>query len=407
MALIKCFTDSHIENMAACLQLCPRELILIGNTERMEQHANRYRQVLQRRNQHTEIMLCNIQARNLMGIYAAVKDILCRDANCIIDLTGGDELVVMAVGAVMAGLDAAQREHLQVVRYDFSKNCLVDCIHDHAPLPGCNSGLTVEDLIFLQGGIIHPASQQPLQGFSSHQLDPLWDMVSTAPKKWNRAISVLVEFESRADSRSQVFLPLSFLRGSIHNFEEKESLIRSLLDEFHQRGIIDNRSNAFSLEYTYTSDLYRYCTQKAGNALEVKTLLEARSLYEDGAPYFRDCQMGVNLDWDGVVHDPILRIPETRNEIDVVLTRGLNALFISCKNGAVGEEELYKLHTVATYFGGRHAKKMLIATDLDQKSAAANRALIQRAWDMDILLVTDAAELAKAEWKQIFLNAMA
>jgi hypothetical protein len=86
--------------------------------------------------------------------------------------------------------------------------------------------------------------------------------------------------------------------------------------------------------------------------------------------------------------------------------RGMTPLFISCKNGNVSEEELYKLNTVAERFGGPYAKKMLIATDLDRKGSSANRAFIQRAWDMDIFLVTDAAELTREEWRQVFKKAM-
>ena len=116
--------------------------------------------------------------------------------------------------------------------------------------------------------------------------------------------------------------------------------------------------------------------------------------------------MGVSIDWDGVLQHPAQQLPDTRNEIDVVLIHGTTPLFISCKNGSIGEEELYKLHTVATRFGGPHAKKMLIATELNKKSAAANRAFTQRAWDMDIFLVPDAAELSADEWRDIFLQAI-
>jgi hypothetical protein len=217
---------------------------------------------------------------------------------------------------------------------------------------------------------------------------------------------LLGEFESRSDSKTQVFLPLQHLRHSISNFETKENIVRQLLGKLHQKGIIDDQSSHYALEYTYNSPMLRYCTLKAGNVLEVKTLLEGRAVTENDTPYFHDCQMSVSIDWDGVVHDPMDRTPETRNEIDVVLMHGTTPLFISCKNGNIGEEELYKLHTVADRFGGPYAKKMLIATDLDQKSPSANRAFIQRAWDMDIVLVTDAAELSREEWRQIFPKAM-
>ena len=115
--------------------------------------------------------------------------------------------------------------------------------------------------------------------------------------------------------------------------------------------------------------------------------------------------MSVSIDWDGVISSKDKHKPETRNEIDVVLMHGMTPLFISCKNGNIGEE-LYKLHTVAERFGGPYGKKMLIATDLGQKSPASTRAFIQRARDMNILLVTDAAQLEACEWTNIFRSAM-
>ena len=217
---------------------------------------------------------------------------------------------------------------------------------------------------------------------------------------------VLNEFERRDNFGETISLDLEKLQGDISHFSEKEEQVRTLLDKLHRRGIIDDRSSRNRLEYAYRSPLLRYCTLKAGNALEVKTLLEARAMQENGRPFFGDSRMSVRIDWDGDFPAPAERIPETRNEIDVLLMHGNTPLFISCKNGSIGEEELYKLSTVADRFAGKHAKKMLIATDLNQKNASANRAFIQRAWDMDVFLVTDAAELTRDEWRQIFIQAI-
>ena len=51
------------------------------------------------------------------------------------------------------------------------------------------------------------------------------------------------------------------------------------------------------------------------------------------------------------------------------------------------------------------AKKMLIATHLQKKNDASTNAFIQRAKDMDIQLVTDAALLTKEEWRAVFASA--
>ena len=100
------------------------------------------------------------------------------------------------------------------------------------------------------------------------------------------------------------------------------------------------------------------------------------------------------------------KIPDTRNEIDVVLMHGVVPLFVSCKNGNIEEEELYKLHTVAERFGGPLARKMLIATELDRKSESADRAFVQRAWDMNVYLVKNAGNMSDGEWRKVFTDAV-
>ena len=74
--------------------------------------------------------------------------------------------------------------------------------------------------------------------------------------------------------------------------------------------------------------------------------------------------------------------------------------------GDVEEVELYKLNTVAERFGSRFAKKMLIATDLKWKGETFLQAYRQRANDMGIHLVTNAAELTARQWREIFREAM-
>lgn len=406
MTLIECFTSSHIDNIAACLCLQPDKMVLVGDGAQMSAAAKRYQKVLQKRGIATEVTMRDVQHMDVRDIYAVLKKDVLEAKECIIDLTGGDERIIMAVGAVVTMLPAQERQKIRVQQFDHETGIVRDCLHDNRKVPTNAVDLTVKELIELHGGSVHPNAYQPPKDCTPRDLAGLWKIVSEEPKDWNREIMLLGEFESRADSKTQVFLWLEHLRDNISNFEMKETVVRELLDKLHQQGVIEDHSSRSALEYTYTSPMLRYCTQKAGNILEMKTLLEGRAVLENGAPYFRDCRTSVSIDWDGVVHDPMERVPETRNEIDVILMHGSTPLFISCKNGNVDEEELYKLHTVAERFGGAYAKKMLIVTDLDGKTPSAKRALIQRAWDMDIFLVTDAAELSSDEWRRIFKKAM-
>ena len=406
MTLIECFTESHIDNVAACLRLQPERMVLVGNAEAMAEPIRRYEKLFRQRKQNTRIQPWDIAGMDLRQLRVSLDALVREQESCVIDLTGGDELVIMAFGAALAQMEDILRQKIRVEKFDRETGTIFNCVDDRCVVCDKKVRLTVEELIMLHGGALHKEAYQPPKNATPRDIRGLWQVVREAPKGWNKAVQTLNEFESRADSRQQVFLPLQVLRGGIGDFDKKEMAVRELLDKMQRRGVIRDESSRDALEYTYTSPLLSYCTSKAGNVLEVKTLLEGRDVQEDGQPFFEDGRMGVSIDWDGVIHNPSERIPETRNEVDVIFMHGVTPLFVSCKNGSVSEEELYKLHTVAQRFGGVYARKLLIATDMDQGNVSSNRAFIQRAWDMDIFLVTDAADLTPEEWKAVFKQAV-
>lgn len=404
MTLIECFTKAHIDNLAACLSLRPEKMILLGDSAETAPHIKRYRQILKERRQNTVIVPCHVDETDLRAIGQTVHGLLTGLDDCVIDLTGGDELVIMAVGAVIAALSREEREKIRVQKMD-PGDCLVhDCVR-----PGqvyrCNSAeLSVAELLQLNGGKLLYPDYRPPADARPGDLDGIWRVITRDPGGWNRAITYLTEFEKRDGFRSHIRLQVQTLRREISGFEEKYSLVRALLEQL-DGPVIQSQCTDRVLEYRYNSPLMRYCTLKAGNTLELKTLLTGRTVLENGAPFFRDSQMGAVVDWDGVLHYPAGSVPETRNEIDVVLMRGTVPLFISCKNGEIGEAELYKLQTVASRFGGEQARKLLIATRLDENSRT-NRSIMQRAWDMNIRLVPDAADMTDAEWRDTLKSAM-
>ena len=406
MTLIECFDTSIAKNIAGCLHLRPEKVVFIGQNPKMQTHVTRYRQFFAGRGIPIKVESRLVESVCVDGVAAALGEVIRREQNCVIDVTGGDERTLIAVGMVMASLTEEQRQRVKLQKFNAATGAVQDCFSSQVLAKGYPVNLTVKELIALHGGILHPASDQPEAHYTPRDIAPLWRLVSRDPRGWNRRLSALGVFESRADSKTQVFLPLSQISGSISDYENQLSLVTEVLDQFRENGIIWDHSRQNVLEYGYSTLLNRYCTLKAGNALEVKVLLEARSLEVDGKPFFHDCQTGVHIDWDGVIQEDHFQVPETRNEVDVVLTRGLTPLFISCKNGDVKEEELYKLQTVATRFGGPSARKMLIATHLQKQKPASTRAFVQRAADMGIYLVTDAASLTKAQWQEVFREAM-
>jgi hypothetical protein len=147
------------------------------------------------------------------------------------------------------------------------------------------------------------------------------------------------------------------------------------------------------------------CLTKAGQALEMKVFVAAKqAMDKDDIPVYNDALNGVLIDWDGEFHDEETEeIYDTENEIDVLLMHDVIPVFVSCKNGYVTSDELYKLNSVAERFGGQYAKKVLVATSIDAMGVAGEY-LRQRAKDMEIRLIENVQELDDEELTRVIKN---
>ena len=406
MTLIECFDLECVYNVLGSLGLQPEKAVFLGDGEAMEGMLSRLRRLLQSRGIKTALMPYHVRMDRIDDITMVLRNILRREDDYVIDITGGSEELLLAVGLVLGEMDKDRRSRIEVQKFDPVTGNAMDADGNGKVVSGSRASLTVAEVISLHGGVVHPASHQPGQHYRPSDVLPLWNAMCADRKEWNKAVMALNEFEARCDSDHEIYLRLEELHGSVNQFRAKEDRMWWLLEKLSHCGVIEDRSTGEVFRYRYLDPLLRSCAQKAGNLLEIMVLLQARDCKMDGKPFFHDCRMSVSIDWDGVVHQPVQQISDTCNEIDVIATRGQVSLFISCKNGEIGEEELYKLNTVAGRFGGKYARKMLVATDLERKSPSSIRAFLQRAKDMNIHVVQDAAELTKEGWQQIFIDAM-
>ena len=150
---------------------------------------------------------------------------------------------------------------------------------------------------------------------------------------------------------------------------------------------------------TFKNEQIKRCLIKAGQILEMKVYQEALIVKKpDGEYVYNDVLNGVYIDWDGEFHTEKEGY-DTENEIDVMMMHGMIPVFVSCKNGRVEIAELYKLNTVANRFGGKYAKKILVASSLEKDSDYANY-LRQRAKDMQIRIVEDIVDMSDDELRE-------
>jgi hypothetical protein len=174
-------------------------------------------------------------------------------------------------------------------------------------------------------------------------------------------------------------------RLATRSVEEKD--IDSLLHYLNKHGLVSGYVESSQiLSFSFKNQQVKKCLTSAGLILEMMVLVSAKTVcHKDRTPYYDDCMNGVSIDWDGTFHQRDDAQKDTENEIDAVLMKGLIPLFVSCKNGQVKEDELYKLDAVANRFGGKFVKKVILITYWGKKSPNPTH-FRQRAKDMRINL---------------------
>jgi hypothetical protein len=78
-------------------------------------------------------------------------------------------------------------------------------------------------------------------------------------------------------------------------------------------------------------------------------------------------------------------------------------VFISCKNGEVEVEELYKLSAVANRFGGKCAKKVIVAPSIEEMGNEAV-GIIERANEMGIRIIKKLDGLSESQFNDVIKN---
>ncbi len=391
MTIIESFEKNPIDNIIGALESRADKIIFLGSSAQMERPISVYKKLLRAKDIDAQVIIKEIRKNDLDHILEVLTEIVEQESDCIFDVTGGEDLVLLGFGIIYERYKNTKEIHLQ--RFDVRKE---------------DYPLDVKELISLYGGIVIPEDPQPTVHNAMEEVDKLWNLARTNSSKWNRSHSYFKELERKGErSHDELDLYLNFteVKSNIDKYEAKFDDMVCFLQDLEKVNLILNlKVGADTIAYKYKNPFIKRCLEKAGDALEMKSYFEALSLTEHGKPYFNDCYVSVNIDWDGIIHSLEDHWKDTTNEIDLMLMRGVTPIFISCKNGKIGEEELYKLHTVATRFGGKYAKKVLIATRLERESPSAKKSYMQRAKDMGIMLVPYAGQMSKEAWKDMFLS---
>lgn len=402
MTIIEFIDKNQIDNLCSTLLFRPDETILVGADEGFLNNLSaRYTSVLRRNRIQTEVSVCAINPERLSDIIEKLELILGTESECVFDLTGGGELYLAAVGVLFGKYG----DKVQMHRYNLGSQKLIDCDTEGNSRTMSPPALKLTDMIEIYGGIIANTEEQGAEvwNLTDDFLDDIrrmWVICSRDSYKWNRMIARLDEIYAKFGTGP---LRTSFSREQM---KLAQLLTRTSQNEF--LNFIVQLQNAGLLRFTgLANDTYRIVFSNeqvkrvlttAGQILELKINQVLREIRDENPLLLiRDIHTGVLLDWDGRVTSG-----DINNEIDVMCLQGLIPWFISCKNGKIMVDELYKLNTVATRFGGRYAKKVLVVSNM-VNNGISRQSLKDRAAELGITLIDNIDVMSDAAIKQKLL----
>jgi len=399
MTYIEFFDKNAAENICACLANPPERVILVGGSPNViKRHIERYQALFngEERNCNVEFLYRSVNQYQLDKIVETLSKIVEEYDDCVFGLTGGGELYLVAMGIVK---ERYKHKNIQMHRFNLRNNTIYDCDQDGKTVfEGKLPKLTVAENIRIYGGDVVTSEiksdatyKWDMNDEFKQDIRDMWEICRKKPGSWNSQINGFAALASVGDE-SLDKLSYSATRKQLDIYYEKHDMqsvykqwiIAALLE----KGLLTEYGEKNGRQYIgFKNEQVKRCLVKAGQVLEMKmflSALEARD--ENGELIYNDVVNGVYIDWDGKIHSDG-KTQDTDNEIDILMMHGIVPVFVSCKNGKIETEELYKLNSVAERFGGGYAKKVLVAASLGHSKS--NEALRQRARDMGIRVIEE------------------
>lgn len=406
MTVVEFFDKNAIENMLSALCCQPERILFVGhNRTQIAKHLDHYREVLQGRGLKVELLPPkSINRNNLLQAVEALSALVEQYGPCDFNLDGGEELYLVAVGMVAQKYPDKVRLH----RFNIRNNTITDCDADGKDHLLAPIALNVRENVRIYGGRVvgyqeHKDGTYPWDFHEVFRRDvaKLWEICCRYRTNWNGCVNTLawaMKVMPQEDSRS-VLCKRSVVEPEMVRENDRYRINLPILYALEQEKLISwLRVEGDEIEFVCKSEQVKMALSKAGQVLELMATMAALdAAEEDGTPTYHDVRCGVYIDWDGEVAAE--GQVDVSNEIDVMLMKGAVPVFVSCKNGYLDPDELYKLETVAQRFGGKYARKVLIAPQLDHMGDKG-KYIRMRAEDMEIRVVEDFEEMSYEDMKR-------
>ena len=349
--LIELYDERAIENVLAAdmfrpqriIYLCPTEVA--QNRERQEQIGDFFRY----RGWNPELIFVEASQYKVDRILRQLLMISEKFPDCALDVTGGSDAELFAAGLFAAKVD------VRVFTYSRRQNRFYNISGaDFADNLPCNISYSVKDFFLMAGGTLLPGRVDNgiLRGYLD-DIAPFFDCFLQYRRDWTNIITYM----QRVSPAEYGQIPPMDVQGNYTVKGERGGRIcakEDALQAFERIGFIRDLDivSGDKVSFRFRDVNTRAWLRDVGSVLELyvyKACLDAG--------IFNDIISSAVVRWDEVLgHGSVI------NEIDVMATRGVVPLFISCKVSDIKTEALNELAILRDRFGGKGAKAAIVST---------------------------------------------
>ena len=349
--LIELYDERAIENVLAADMFRPQRIVYLCPTEvaQNREHQNKIGDFFRHRGWNPELIFVEASQYKVDRILRQLLAISEKYPDCAMDVTGGSDAELFA-----AGLFAA-KANVRVFTYSRKKNRFYNIsgadFSDNLP---CDILYSVKDFFLMAGGTLLPGRVD--NGILKEYLDdidPFFDCFLRHRRDWNKIITYM----QRVSPAEYGQIPSMNVQGNYTVNGERGGRISAkedALEDFQRIGFIHNLDivSGEKVSFRFRDVNTRAWLRDVGSVLELyvyKACLDAG--------IFNDIISSAVVRWDEVLgHASVI------NEIDVMATRGVVPLFISCKVSDIKTEALNELAILRDRFGGKGAKAAIVST---------------------------------------------
>lgn len=349
--LIELYDERAIENVLAADMFRPQRIIFLCPTEvaQSQRRQNQIGNFFHHRGWDPELIFVETSQFEVDCILQQLLTISEKCPGCALDVTGGSDAELFAAGMFAA------KANVSAFTYSRKKNRFYNIsgaeFADDLP---CHILYSVEDFFLMAGGTLLPGRvDNGILRQYLKDIDPFFDCFLQYRREWTDIITYMqrispAEYGQIPPMSVQGKYIVKGERGGRISANEEALQALERIDFIRDLHIISGESASFRFRDVNTRSWLR----DVGSVLELyvyKACLDAN--------IFNDIISSAVVRWDEVLgHASVI------NEIDVMATRGVVPLFISCKVSDIKTEALNELAILRDRFGGKGAKAAIVST---------------------------------------------